>query len=361
MSGRSGGTVSFIVGVGVWIALAMGGSSSAAFAEAHDLIICGSGGTEIYKARFADWGRRLRDALAGPVGHPPANVRLMIAPGEGSAASKEATSLASIEAQFSDLARALGNDDDLYVYLIGHGSYIRRDSKFQIPGPDLTAARLGELLGTVDAGRIIVINASSSSAGFINELSAPGRIICTATKSTNERNAPRFMELFIAALEDGSADLDRDERITVWEACTQAARLTGVWYVSEGLIQTEHALLDDDGDGLGTRLAREIDGMGGAGDPHENESFDGELAANCYLKDFTFPAFVPAELTERYLTLLDQIEKLKEAKPGLDRAEYYARLEVLLFEAAKANREIREMIDPEAIEEEVISTEKRES
>jgi hypothetical protein len=127
------------------------------------------------------------------------------------------------------------------------------------------------------------------------------------------------------------------------------------------LLATEHALLDDNADGLGTRLSEAIATAKGsegaekpqtrsvlehAGKPPNDKnvrSVDGALAAIAFLKDFSFPATAPPQLVNEYLSLLDQIERLKLTKSKLPAEAYAAELEKLLIEASRAHREIRRL------------------
>ena len=312
------------------------------------MIVCGSGGTEEYQKKFADWGHRLRRVLIEKLDHPEETVQLLTESREARDSSGPTTSLDSIRSVIRDFADRISADQDLYVYLIGHGSYLQRVSKFNIPGPDLTATELDSLIATVPARRVVVINATSSSAGFINELSGPNRIICTATKSADEYNATEFMEYFIQGLEDWSADQNRDERVSVLEACRQAAALTTAWYLSEGLLATEHTLLDDNGDGLGTRLLFDDTlAVEQIGQPDDDAALDGALAAGSYIKDFSFPLTVPQELITRYLNTLQKVDELKRKKAAMATDQYYTQLETLLIDAAKANRQIRRLAEEE--------------
>jgi len=192
-------------------------------AAAGDVIICGSGGDPEYVKTFADWGHRLAATLVSQMDRPKSGIRLML---ETAADDVQASSLQQIRDTFSALAKSHDKKGDLYVYLIGHGSHLVDGPKFQIPGPDLTAAELKELISAVPARRVIVVVAISSGAGFLNALSAPNRIICSATKSSREVNATAFMSCLIESLESGGADRNRDERISVAEVCRQAAALT---------------------------------------------------------------------------------------------------------------------------------------
>ena len=329
--------------VWLWFGLGLSLGSNAASASSRDIIICGGGGDETYKAKFAAWGGRLRKVLVEKLGRSNDAVVLLLESADGPATPTKTSDLKTIRSVLEKGSRELGPDDDLFIYPIGHGSYLRNVSRFHIPSPDLTADELARLLEPIRARRIVVINAASSSAGFINTLSRPGRIICTATKSVDEKNATEFMEYFIQSLEDGSADQNRDERISVLEACRQAAALTEAYYVGHGLIATEHALMDDNGDGKGIRLVADLTGEGpaeksaaGAAEPQKSA-----LAAQCFLKDFSFPSSVPRDLVDRYLSLLNRVEELKRKKTEMESEAYYTALEALLVEAARAHRQIR--------------------
>ncbi len=300
------------------------------------LIIGGSGGIEDYQQKFTSWGARLKHVLTVKLGHPEENVCWMAERSESIETPDRETSLFHIRSEFNELESKMTDVDDLFVFLTGHGSSLRNEPKFQIPGPDLTAGELNRLVSRVNARRTAVIDTSSSSAGFINILSVPGRIVCTAVKNVNERNAPEFMEFLLQGLEDGSADTNRDGRISILEACGQAASLTDAWYTGEGNLATEHALMDDNGDGRGTRLPIVLN------ESESDPGSDGHNAANCFLKEHSFSPDTPPELIKHYLSVLETIGAWKKQKNGMDGKDYYAQLEALLIEAAKAHRAIRD-------------------
>lgn len=317
---------------------------SVAGAEAYHVVLSGSGGTPAYEQQYRAWGMRLQSALVERLGNPSDRVYHLAEKLSDSDSEIWGISLDTIRELFADLSLRVTESDDLYVYLIGHGSYIKKESKFLIPGQDLKAEELDRLLDTVRSRRTIVLNGTSSSAGFINVLSGEGRVICTATKSVVEVNATEFMRFFIESIEEGGADRDHDERISFLEACQQAADLTATWYLGESLLATEHPILDDNGDGLGSRLPLSDPGgfalFGVA--ISEVSRDDGALAASCYLKDYSFDENIPREVVGAYLDTLSEIEALKRRKAALDEAEYYAELERLLIQAARANRAIRQ-------------------
>jgi hypothetical protein len=275
--------------------------------------------------------------------HHPERVTLLI---DSNSTTAPATMMERIRDTFTSLTQTMKIDDQLFIFLIGHGSYQRDVSKFILTGPDLTPDELDKLIGALPAGRIGLVNAASASAGFINALSGNERVVVTGTRNVDQRNATEFMEYFIQGLERGKADQNRDERISMLEACRYADVLTEAFYVGEGLIQTENALIDDNGDRRGTRLAQlnaTGDLLAYAPEPETQkpENLDGALADRMWLRDYIFPDSVPEELIGKYLAKLAEIEDWKRQKTEMEIDPYYGRLERLLIEAARLNRDIR--------------------
>ena len=294
-------------------------------AAIFDVIISGSGGEDAYSERFDDWGQRLRRVLIDRCDHPAANVQLVNETGDN---ADGVSSIAGIRNAMHELSKRVTPSDDVFIFLIGHGSYRRQVGKLNIPGADLTIEVLDGFLRSISARRIIVVNGASMSAPFVNALSRDGRIICASTRSTEQRNATQFMRFFVQALEDGSADQNRDDRISFLEICTQASSLTDAWFLGEGLIATENAILDDNGDGLGTRLS-------------DIDAGDGMLADRCFLLNFRIPKGASPTLVAAYGKAIDEVQALVKKKATMDSAAYYKLLERELVKAAKLNREIR--------------------
>src|ERR1019366_3632334 len=99
---------------------------------------------------------------------------------------------------------------------------------------------------------LVVIQCASASGPFLNALSATNRVIITATRSGSEVNATRFGGYLARAIADPAADLDKDGQTSLLEAYLDASRRVALFYKEQGRLMSEHALLDDNGDGLGT-------------------------------------------------------------------------------------------------------------
>src|SRR4029453_6684986 len=92
----------------------------------------------------------------------------------------------------------------------------------------------------------------SASGAWLKPMSGKDRIVVTATKSGAEINYSRFGGYFASAIGDPSGDLDKDGQTSVLEAWLSASQGVADFYKSEGRLATEHSLLEDNADGLGT-------------------------------------------------------------------------------------------------------------
>ena len=222
----------------------------------------------------------------------------------------------------------------LWVVMIGHGTFDGRTAKFNLTGPDLSARELNEALAEV-ARLSIVVNCSSSSAPFIEKLSQENRIVVTSTRSGEQVNFSRFGEFFSEAIGSLDADLDKDRQTSLLEAFLSASRQTTEYYEAEGLIPTENALIDDNGDGTGTR-ANAFEGVRATATPEKPGVFlDGFRAHQMHLvAGAETLQLSPEQLTQRN-ELERQVELLRLQKKDLPEEEYYQRLEVLFLEMAE--------------------------
>jgi hypothetical protein len=181
---------------------------------------------------------------------------------------------------------------------------------------------------------LAVINCASASSPFINALSAPGRVIITATRSGNELNTTRFGGYLAKAVADAAADLDKDGQTSLLEAYLFASRQVEQFYKEEGRLATEHALLDDNGDGLGTP-ASWFRGVRATKTAANGKSVDGVRAHQLNLVRSEVEQELSAEVRTRRDELEKQISDLIARKGTLEVNTYYRQLESLLLETAR--------------------------
>ena len=284
------------------------------------VIINGAGGEAVYAKQFEEWTRQLSSVLTAKSGFDAKQLTVL----KGATAE-------DVKRTFTTLKTQLDANNVVYVFFIGHGSFDGKESKFNLVGPDLSATEYNALLSSLPTHRIVVFNMSSASGEFIKSLSAKGRIVVTATRSGQETNATRFPGFLIAALNARDADTDQDGHTSVLEAFVYANRLTADFYKQAGRLATEHAMFDDNGDGVGREKLEQGEGL---------------LARATYLDSLSTDEAAARAATGRLLKertrLEGEIEQLIARKGNMAEAEYEANLERLFIELAKVNRSIRQ-------------------
>jgi hypothetical protein len=222
--------------------------------------------------------------------------------------------------------------ESLWLVLVGHGTYDGKEARFNLRGPDVPATDLADWLKPFRRP-LVVINASSASAPFLNKLSATNRIIVTATRSGNEQNFARFGQYFAEALGDPQSDLDKDGQTSLLEAFLAASHQVAEFYKAQGRLATEHALLDDNGDGLGTP-AEWFRGVRAVKRPEQGASLDGLRAHQTHLLLSPAEQALPPAVRAKRDALELAIAQLREAKSLRSEDDYYRQLEALLVELA---------------------------
>jgi len=221
---------------------------------------------------------------------------------------------------------------ELWLVLIGHGTFDGKEAKFNLRGPDLPVEALADWLKPFRRP-LAVIDCSSSSAPFLAKLSATNRVIVTATRSGYEQNYARFGEYLSEAIADPRADLDKDGQTSLLESFLTASRRVVEFYNTEGRLATEHALLDDNGDGLGTP-ADWFRGIHAVKKAKEGAAADGFRAHQFHLVRSAQERNMPPEVRARRDELELMIARLRDAKNEMKEADYYQQLEKLFTELA---------------------------
>ncbi len=221
----------------------------------------------------------------------------------------------------------------LWLVLIGHGTFDGKEARFNLRGPDLSATDLALWLKPLRRP-LAFIDTSSASAPFLNQLAASNRVVITATRSGYEQNFTRFGLFLSEALTDSRADLDKDGQVSLLEAFLQASRRAAEFYKIEKRLATEHALLDDNGDGLGTQ-ADWFRGLRAIKSPKEKAAVDGLLARQFVLVPAPGDISLSPEQLARRNAIEQAVFKLRDQKQQLSEQQYYGQLEKLLLELAR--------------------------
>jgi hypothetical protein len=292
------------------------------------LIVVGAHGNEEYRKNFTEEAAQLEKVCvkAGAVSE------LIGSQPEDAARTDAAKLKAAIDKAVAAPERAL------WIILIGHGTFDGREAKFNLRGPDITAPELAGWLKPMK-GEVAVIQTASSSAPFLKALAAPNRVLISATKSADEIFYARFGRYFAQAISGGmEADLDRDQQVSLLEAFLWSSKQVETFFETEGRLATEHALIDDNGDGVGTR-ADAFTGVRLTTPPEEGKTGDGQLARQWCLVLNADDALLTEDQRKRRDDLERQVEALRAKKAKMPEAEFYRQLEKLMLEIATIYRE----------------------
>ena len=303
-------------------------------ADSHLLVVAGVGGEQRYTERFHAWSTRVVDAAVA-AGMSEENVvylgeRPDVDPKRIRARSTGENLLAEIEA----LAARSSSGDDVWIVLFGHGSGSSGPPRFNLPGRDLVADEYAAALEQLVDRRVVFINASSASGGFIAPLSKDGRVVITATRSGGQGNEALFGGYFAEAFDGAAGDRNKDGRTSALEAFEFAQREVERYYRQAGQLRTENALLDDDGDGMGSLAPAGVEVA---------EATDGRLASLVYLGREAPVAVQTAqsrELAKRREEIRRRIDGLRLQRETLDEEIYLSELQDLMVELALVDREL---------------------
>lgn len=293
--------------------------TATALADSSALILTGVAGSPEHAQKFNKWTGGIRKALVEKFGFSADRVIVL---------SDKNTAQDEIRKAFGTLKQQLKPLDTFFLFFIGHGSG-DEGYKFNISGPDLTAAEYNTLLSSLSVGRIVIVNGTSSSGAAIEALAGKNRVIITATRSGSEGNDTVFFDYFLEALQNTAADEDKDQKVSVWEAFKYATAGVERFYKEEGRLATEHPQISDNGTDKTGATSQNV-----------------PLLARGTIFQVDRPIVssdpkLQALLTEKK-ELEQKIEALRVNKSGIPEPEYEKQMEELLVQLALKNQRIRE-------------------
>ena len=257
------------------------------------LLVCGLPGDQEHRKLYAGVVEKIYKELTGRYGFPAAEVFVRFGvdtkstDGPALQASRGLSSAEGLAADVAELRKRLTPDDTLWVIVLGHGHLDGRRAYLNLPGPDLDERAFGKLFEEVKAREEVFFVTTSASGFFLKPLAQPGRIVITATEPDREVNETLFPQALADVLASPPDDIDRDKdgNISVFELYLSVVANVMQRYVDAENLATEHAKLDDNGDGRGSEvqaqyLSEELGGtVGKDGPPTTPPKGDGERAA----------------------------------------------------------------------------------
>lgn len=286
------------------------------------VVVVGAEGSEEYGEQFRQWAERWQSAAER--GQAQCVTIGLDEPGEKPDRDLLQATLAG---------QAKSSSAPLWLVLIGHGTFDGKTARFNLRGPDVSPAELAPWLSAVQRP-LAIIDCTSSSAPFLSALSGENRVVIAATRSGHEYNFARFGDYFSAAIADPRADLDKDDQTSLLEAFLLASAGVKEFYAQDRRLETEHALLDDNGDALGTP-ADWFQGVRAVKMAKDGAAPDGIRASQWCLVPSQREQELSAEARARRDELEGELARLRQRKGRLSDEEYLRLLEPVLVEIAR--------------------------
>ncbi len=202
------------------------------------VLVAGLGGSAQYSRLLLDWTTRFHAVLTKQCGVPADNVAVLTETEDPKATPpRQKSTLDNLKAAMAAAAKTLRPRDQFVLFLAGHGQISEEFGKLCLPGPDLKATELGDLLDAIPAEQVAIINAASGGAEFLKSYLRPGRVVLTASGYETEGTQAYFAEFLLQGFETGRADANGDKAIDMLEAYAHAARETANFYHRQHIVE----------------------------------------------------------------------------------------------------------------------------
>ena len=286
------------------------------------VLVIGAPGEPEYAEEFSAWANLWKQAAA------QGGLQIRVVGEDAPSAEDDRARLLKILAE--EISRPAG---ELWMVFIGHGTFDGRSAKFNLRGPDISADDLAAALKSCRRP-LAGVQCASASGPFLPALSALGRVIITATRSGYEDNATHFGGYLASDIASPSADLDKDGQTSLLEAFLMASHQVEQFYKDQGLLMTEHALLDDNGDSLGTPPDW-FRGLRAIKTAAEGKTVDGVRAHQMILVRGESEQKLSPETRARRDDLERQLSGLRARKSAMNEDDYYKQLEAIMVQTAR--------------------------
>lgn len=304
----------------------------------HDvLVVVGAPGTPEFAPGFIRAAERWREACAAAdaactVIGPTTTTATPATPSADSTLDRNA-----ITAWFSDLDPT--SPRPVWFVYLGHGTWDGREARLNLRGADLMGTELKLLLTRLASRPAVIIHGGSASGPLVPLLAAPSRVVVTATSTGDEVNYARFGERLaeVIGAPAGEGDLDMDGQVSVLEAFVAAARGVELFYAGEGRLSTEHALIEDNGDGRGTPAAF-FQGARLARRASDNSEPDGTRARRISLLESAVERALSDEQRAQRDLLERELETLRARRAAMAETDYLHELERILRQIGEIYR-----------------------
>jgi hypothetical protein len=162
-----------------------------------------------------------------------------------------------LQQSIAHISQHSNSHDECWIILLGHAHLYDRTSQFNIAGPDVDQKEFAAYLEKLPNIQQVLWLTFPVSGHWIKPASSPNRTVITATEADLEftgTEMPYSLAKAISRTESILKDVDGDNRLTLFDLYVSSSLHVADQFLKQERLQTEHSLLDDNGDGRGTEL-----------------------------------------------------------------------------------------------------------
>ena len=255
------------------------GEPAAEAGASRALILVGLPGDAEHEKLFADVAQQWRDWLVDGMGCCPNDVRVLFGRAGKEGLAREPATRKAIEQEVVQIKESLKASDRLWVFFLGHADYDGERASFHLAGPDLRDDDLGKLFAGLKCQEQVFWMTTPASGWFVKALSAKGRVVIAATAADAEYNETEFPQALAAVMKlpPDKLTASKDGKVSVLDVYRHTVKEVEARFARDKRVPTEHAQLDDNGDGVGTEEPV-VEGEAG-----KKPTADGALAVRTFL------------------------------------------------------------------------------
>lgn len=239
----------WVLGTAVLAVCLLGSGLSAAEALRPQVwIFAGLAGDAERAVRYLATVTRLQEALRQQFGVAEADLRVLFDRGaKPLPACDEGALLRELDA----VKQASAAGRPLWLIFVGQGASGSDEARFHLPDRDVTARQIGERLsGAAANSALVLLFTQAGSGAFLEALAGPNRVLVAAAAPGVEDNETEFPHLLADVwARPREADADNDGTLSVAEWVQAVSGRADAWYRERGLVNTERAVVDGNGDG----------------------------------------------------------------------------------------------------------------
>lgn len=229
------------------------------------LIACGLPGDDQHRARLTEACQQLIAGAQSTLGAKPAQIRVLA--GDETMQKQLASETVDVgictketmPAALAELGKLAQKEDGCWVFLLGHAHLYGLESQFNVSGPDFHQGDFAQWAEAISCQEQVFWVTMPVSGFWIKPLSAEGRVILTATEADLEFTGTEMPYALASHLSGGGdyyslEDVDQDGALSLLDLYLGVNLEIDATFKTLERLQTEHAQLEDNGDGRGKEV-----------------------------------------------------------------------------------------------------------